>query len=130
MPTSRPPYPAEFRARMVELVRSGSSAPGRDPPAAPALEPLDVAPGREAVGHLQDPEVMDPRETEKATEDRWHQGILFPAALMRSRATPAWGCSERDAAGGASRMRGRSEDRAPAGGSEGRSRRGESGKIA
>ncbi len=25
MPKSRPPYPAEFRARMVELVRSGRS---------------------------------------------------------------------------------------------------------
>ena len=55
----------------------GSSSSRRDPPAAPALEPLDVAPWREAVGHLQDPEVMDPQETEKATEDGWHQGILL-----------------------------------------------------
>ena len=56
----------------------GSSASDGGPPAAPALEPLDVAPGREAVGHLQDPEIVNPQQTEKATEDFGHQGSLFP----------------------------------------------------
>ena len=60
---------------------NGSSASGGGPPAAPALDPLDVAPGREAVRHLQDPNVVNPQETEKATEDLGHQKTLFPTAL-------------------------------------------------
>ncbi len=46
-----------------------SSVPRRDEPAAPVLDPLDVAARPEAVGHLQDLKVVDPQQTEEATED-------------------------------------------------------------
>ncbi len=41
--------------------------PRRDEPAAPALDLLDAA-RPEAVGHLQDLEVVDTQQTEEATD--------------------------------------------------------------